>query len=131
MEGESEGAMKVSKQQGNENRERILAVASRLFREQGIAGVGVDALSEAASLSHGSVYSQFGSKDRLAAEALQAGYAKAETRSADVGTVQEFLTQVPVRPSIATTVAPAASWRHWVATCPASPPMSAAPSRAS
>jgi TetR/AcrR family transcriptional regulator, transcriptional repressor for nem operon len=62
--------MKVSKQQAAENRERILTEAARLFREQGLSGVGVDALTEAAGLTHGSLYSQFGSKDRLMAEAV-------------------------------------------------------------
>ena len=62
--------MKVSKQQAAVNRQRILIEAARLIRERGIAGAGVDALAEAAGLTHGGVYSQFGSKDRLAAEAL-------------------------------------------------------------
>ncbi|MBK1661526.1 TetR/AcrR family transcriptional regulator [Paracraurococcus ruber] len=64
--------MKVSKQQSAENRARILAAAARLFRERGLQGTGVDALVGAAGLSHGSLYSQFGSKERLAAEALAA-----------------------------------------------------------
>ncbi|MCZ7594915.1 MAG: TetR/AcrR family transcriptional regulator [Hyphomicrobium sp.] len=63
--------MRVSKEQAAENRERILRAAAALMRERGISGVGVDALTEAAGLTHGSVYSQFGSKDRLAAEALR------------------------------------------------------------
>jgi TetR/AcrR family transcriptional repressor of nem operon len=63
--------MRVSKKQVAENRERILRAAAALMRERGISGVGVDALTEAAGLTHGSVYSQFGSKDRLAAEALR------------------------------------------------------------
>ena len=62
--------MKVSKEQAAANRERILTEAARLIRERGIAGAGVDALVGAAGLTHGSLYSQFGSKDRLAAEAL-------------------------------------------------------------
>jgi TetR/AcrR family transcriptional repressor of nem operon len=41
-----------------------------MIRESGIGGVGVDALTKAAGLTHGSLYSQFGSKDRLVAEAL-------------------------------------------------------------
>src|SRR5918997_1525937 len=65
-----EAAMKVSKQQAAANRGRILAEAGRLFRERGLAGVGVDALAEAAGLSHGALYSRFGSKEQLAAEAL-------------------------------------------------------------
>jgi TetR/AcrR family transcriptional regulator, transcriptional repressor for nem operon len=63
--------MRVSKERSAENRERILRAAAALMRERGIAGVGVDALTEAAGLTHGSLYSQFGSKDRLAAEALR------------------------------------------------------------
>ena len=62
--------MRVSKEQAAGNRERILTEAARLFRERGLSGVGVDALTEAAGLTHGSLYSQFGSKERLAAEAL-------------------------------------------------------------
>lgn len=63
--------MRVSKEKAAENRERILKAASALMRERGITGVGVDALSDAAGLTHGSVYSQFGSKDALAEEALR------------------------------------------------------------
>jgi TetR/AcrR family transcriptional regulator, transcriptional repressor for nem operon len=62
--------MRVSKEQAAANRERILKAASRLMRERGISGVGVDALTEAAGMTHGSLYSQFGSKERLAREAL-------------------------------------------------------------
>lgn len=62
--------MRVSKEKAAENRTRILTQAARLFRERGLSGVGVDALTDAAGLTHGSLYSQFGSKERLAAEAL-------------------------------------------------------------
>ena len=43
--------MRVSKEQAAENPERILKAASRLMRERGISGVGVDALTEAALLA--------------------------------------------------------------------------------
>lgn len=62
--------MRVSKEQAAANRERILTETARMIRESGISGVGVDALTKAAGLTHGSLYSQFGSKDRLLAEAL-------------------------------------------------------------
>jgi len=62
--------VRVSKQKAAENRERILEAASRLIRERGISGAGVDALTESAGLTHGSLYSQFGSKERLVEEAL-------------------------------------------------------------
>jgi TetR/AcrR family transcriptional repressor of nem operon len=70
-QGERRATVRVSKEQAAENRARILAEAARLFRERGLSGVGVDALTEAAGLSHGSLYSRFGSKERLAAEALE------------------------------------------------------------
>ena len=62
--------MRVSKEQAAENRERILKATSRLMRERGLSGVGVDALTEAAGMTHGSLYSQFGSKERLVEEAV-------------------------------------------------------------
>jgi TetR/AcrR family transcriptional repressor of nem operon len=62
--------MRVSKEKAAENRERILNAAALLMREHGITGVGVDALAEAAGKTHGSLYSQFGSKERLIEEAV-------------------------------------------------------------
>jgi TetR/AcrR family transcriptional repressor of nem operon len=67
--------MRVSKEKAEENRQRILTEAARLFRERGLSGVGVDALTQAAGLTHGSLYSQFGSKDSLMAQALTHGHA--------------------------------------------------------
>ena len=63
--------MRVSKQQAADNREKILSAASTLFRERGLSGIGVDALTAAAGMTHGSLYSQFGSKDGLATEAVR------------------------------------------------------------
>lgn len=63
--------MRVSKQAAAENRQRILTAAARLFREQGIGGAGVDAITEAAGLTHGAFYSQFGSKESVVMEALR------------------------------------------------------------
>ncbi|MCK1616032.1 TetR/AcrR family transcriptional regulator [Bradyrhizobium sp. 159] len=62
--------MRVSKEKAADNRERILTAASRLIRERGISGVSVDALTEAAGMTHGGLYSQFGSKERLIEEAV-------------------------------------------------------------
>ena len=62
--------MRVSKQVAAENRQRILAAAGRLFRERGIDGAGVDAITKAAGLTHGAFYSQFGSKEAVVVEAL-------------------------------------------------------------
>ena len=63
--------MRVSKEAAAENRRRILSAATRLFRERGIDGAGVDAITEAAGLTHGAFYSQFGSKEAVVVEALR------------------------------------------------------------
>ena len=61
--------MKVSRIQEAENHERILDVATRLFRERGIDGVGVAELMKAAGLTHGGFYGHFKSKEDLVAQA--------------------------------------------------------------
>jgi TetR/AcrR family transcriptional repressor of nem operon len=63
--------MRVSKEKAAENRNDILTAAARLFREQGISATGVDAIPKEARLTHGAVYSQFGSKEAIAAEAIR------------------------------------------------------------
>ncbi len=76
--------MKVSKEKAAENRELILTQAARLFRERGVQGVGVDALTDAAGLTHGSLYSRFGSKDNLLAQSLRHGHALSQSRAGGV-----------------------------------------------
>ncbi len=63
--------MRVSKEKAAENRQRIVDAASRLFRERGIAATGVDSISSAAGMTHGAVYSQFGSKEAIAIDAIR------------------------------------------------------------
>jgi TetR/AcrR family transcriptional repressor of nem operon len=87
------GAMRVSKEKAAENRKRILTEAARLFREHGLSGVGVDALTDAAGLTHGSLYSQFGSKGRLAAEALSHATSISSVRMSDAGTLDDYVTR--------------------------------------
>src|SRR5262245_28250624 len=65
------GRMRVSKEKAAQNREQILTVAARLFRENGIRATGVDSISRSAGVTHGAVYSQFESKEALAAEAIR------------------------------------------------------------
>lgn len=62
--------MRITKQQAAENRERVVAAAARLFRKQGLDGVGIDAVAADAGLTHGAIYSHFKSKDDLAAAAV-------------------------------------------------------------
>jgi TetR/AcrR family transcriptional repressor of nem operon len=60
----------VKREQSDENREALLATASRLFRERGIDGVGVAEIAREAGLTHGALYAHFRSKDDLATEAF-------------------------------------------------------------
>jgi TetR/AcrR family transcriptional repressor of nem operon len=68
--------MRVSKEKAAQNHERILNSAARLFREHGIDATGVDAITEDAGLTHGGLYSQFGSKEVIAAEAIRFALAR-------------------------------------------------------
>ncbi|ESZ27195.1 TetR/AcrR family transcriptional regulator [Mesorhizobium sp. L2C084A000] len=59
--------MRVSRTQAAENRETVINVASRLFRERGFDGIGLKDLMKGAGLTQGAFYKQFESKDDLAA----------------------------------------------------------------
>jgi len=62
--------MRVTREKVAENRARIVETASRLFRERGFDGVGLDAIMKEAGLTHGGFYGHFASKEDLAAEAV-------------------------------------------------------------
>ncbi|RYF23495.1 MAG: TetR/AcrR family transcriptional regulator [Comamonadaceae bacterium] len=61
--------MKVTKAQSADNRQGILDAAARLYREHGVAGVGVADITRDAGLTHGGLYRHFESKDALVREA--------------------------------------------------------------
>ncbi|MGE3649977.1 MAG: TetR/AcrR family transcriptional regulator [Reyranellaceae bacterium] len=61
--------MRVSRLQAEENRQKVINVASRLFRERGFDGIGLKDLMESAGLTQGAFYKQFASKDDLVAQA--------------------------------------------------------------
>lgn len=85
--------MRVSKEQAAENRERILKEASRLIRERGISGTGVDALTEAAGMTHGSLYSQFGSKERLIEDAVAFAVAAKAQELPDTFALSDYVSE--------------------------------------
>ena len=66
--------MKVSKETVEQNRERVIATAARLFRERGIDGIGLVELMKAAGLTPGGFYRQFKSKDDLVLQAVKRAY---------------------------------------------------------
>ncbi|WGM37747.1 TetR/AcrR family transcriptional regulator [Caulobacter sp. NIBR1757] len=61
--------MRVSRDQARQNRQRVVATSSALFREKGVEGVGISELMSEAGLTHGGFYKQFGSKAELIEEA--------------------------------------------------------------
>jgi TetR/AcrR family transcriptional repressor of nem operon len=72
--------MRVSRMQAAENRETVIDVASRLFREHGFDGIGLKDLMKGAGLTQGAFYKQFASKDDLAAQASRRAMASATLR---------------------------------------------------
>lgn len=59
--------MKVSREQMERNRRRILSEAARLFSERGFAAVTVSDVMKASGQTHGGFYGHFASKDDLIA----------------------------------------------------------------
>ena len=72
--------MRVSRAQAAENRETVINVASRLFREHGFDGIGLKDLMEGAGLTQGAFYKQFASKEDLAAQASRRAMASGVNR---------------------------------------------------
>jgi TetR/AcrR family transcriptional regulator, transcriptional repressor for nem operon len=61
--------MRVSRLRAEENRQTVINVASRLFRDRGFDGIGLKDLMKGAGLTQGAFYKQFESKEDLAAQA--------------------------------------------------------------
>src|SRR5258705_13264591 len=59
-----------SKAEKTETHKRIVKIASKRFREDGLAGVGIEELMKEAGLTVGGFYKHFESRDALVAEAL-------------------------------------------------------------
>ena len=62
---------RATQQEKQESHQRIVAVASRLFRKQGVDATGVSEIMAAAGMTHGGFYRHFGSKNDLVCEAIQ------------------------------------------------------------
>lgn len=63
--------MGVSKQQAIENKKAIVAAAEKLFRERGVAAVGLAELTKAAGFTQGGFYNHFKSKEALVAAVME------------------------------------------------------------
>jgi TetR/AcrR family transcriptional repressor of nem operon len=66
--------MGYSKAQKEKTHERIVAIASKRFREKGLAGFGIAELMKEAGLTVGGFYKHFDSRDELVAEAVSAAF---------------------------------------------------------
>ncbi len=76
--------MKVSKADAARHKAALLEAASVQIREQGFGGVNVAQLAKSAGLTHGALYSHFGSKDELISAAYASAVAESGSRLADV-----------------------------------------------
>jgi TetR/AcrR family transcriptional repressor of nem operon len=72
--------MRVSRIQAEENRQTVITVASRLFRQRGFDGIGLKDLMKGAGLTQGGFYKQFASKEDLAVQASSRAFESASRR---------------------------------------------------
>jgi len=63
-----------SKAQKAKTHERIVKLASKRFREEGLAGIGIAELMKEAGLTVGGFYKHFDSRDHLVAEAVNSAF---------------------------------------------------------
>ena len=83
--------MRLTREKSAENRKTVVAIASRLFREKGFDGVGLDEIMREAGLTHGGFYRHFESKDKLAAEAVAHALAVSAERQATVPSLADYV----------------------------------------
>ncbi|UXN68042.1 TetR/AcrR family transcriptional regulator (plasmid) [Devosia neptuniae] len=76
--------MRVSRAQAKANRENVVNVASKLFREHGFNGIGLSDLMKGAGLTQGGFYKQFSSKDDLIVEASASALENSKSRWVDL-----------------------------------------------
>ena len=68
--GTERGRMRYPAAETAEKHQKILAEASRLFKERGFDGVSVSEIMKATGLTHGPFYNHFDSKEALMAECI-------------------------------------------------------------
>ena len=83
--------VRITENQARKNRQRVVAKASRLFREGGFDGVSVNDLMKAAGFTHGGFYNHFESKDALAGEALDHAFRQMDAVREQIPTLDEFV----------------------------------------
>lgn len=76
--------MRITKEKKQENHDKIVSIASQMFRERGFDGVTVADLMKRAGLTHGGFYNHFESKEALIAEASAKGFTETSGRYAGI-----------------------------------------------
>jgi TetR/AcrR family transcriptional regulator, transcriptional repressor for nem operon len=76
-------ALRLTREQAEQNRRRIVETASRMFRLQGLENVSVADVMKEAGFTHGGFYNHFKSKDELAAEAVAGAFDSAAAKLAE------------------------------------------------
>src|SRR5258706_13806684 len=66
--------MGYSRTEKDRTHKRIVAIASRRFRDSGLAGIGIADLMREAGLTVGGFYKHFSSRDDLVAEAVGSAF---------------------------------------------------------
>ena len=72
-------------------RQRILDVAARRFRDEGIAAVGLAGVMSDAGLTNGAFYAHFGSKEDLVAEVVDDKLREQRATMADAGDLEQVI----------------------------------------
>jgi TetR/AcrR family transcriptional regulator, transcriptional repressor for nem operon len=84
--------VRITESQAQKNREKVVARASRLFRESGFDGISVNDLMKAAGFTHGGFYNHFESKSALAREALDHAFRQMDGVREQKPGLDEFVT---------------------------------------
>ncbi|MFZ3007175.1 MAG: TetR/AcrR family transcriptional regulator [Phenylobacterium sp.] len=85
--------MRISRDQAQQNHDKVVTTAARLFRERGFEGVAVGDLMKTAGFTHGGFYNHFNSKDDLSAQALDQAFRQMDDQRARVESLDELLSQ--------------------------------------
>src|SRR5580698_11452627 len=76
-------ALRLTREQAEQNRRLIVETASRMFRLQGLENVAVADVMKQSGFTHGGFYNHFKSKDELAAEAVASAFSSAASKLAE------------------------------------------------
>jgi TetR/AcrR family transcriptional repressor of nem operon len=81
--------MRITKDQAEENRARVVDAAAKLFRAKGFDAVGVAELMAAAGMTHGGFYNHFDSKAAIEAAACEQVFDKSVARMEAIAAIAD------------------------------------------